>query len=311
MTEAHFLGVDGGGTKTAFTLIDGDQNIVAEHVGGSSYYLQVGIEGVRAVLADGIKAVCVDTATIKHAFFGLPAYGEDSSIDPVLAALPAKLLGHDRYSCGNDMICGWAGSLGGEDGINIVAGTGSIGYGERHGISARSGGWGEVFSDEGSAYWIAIQGLNAFARMSDGRLPKGPLYDIFRQHFDLKSDLDICGRIMGNGSDRDMIASLSRRVADAATNGDGQASRIFDQAGQELAEIANGIRLALPFERNETVRLSYSGGVFKANTLVHEPFTRHLKELCSRFEIFAPKFSPNFGAALCAWKYGNSDYDTK
>ncbi|MEI9903464.1 MAG: BadF/BadG/BcrA/BcrD ATPase family protein [Asticcacaulis sp.] len=73
------------------------------------------------------------------------------------------------------MICGWAGSLAGADGINIVAGTGSIGYGERLGRGARAGGWGEVFSDEGSAYWIAVQGLAAFARMSDGRLAKGPL----------------------------------------------------------------------------------------------------------------------------------------
>ena len=67
----------------------------------------------------------------------------------------------------------------GEDGINIVAGTGSIGYGERRGKTARAGGWGEVFGDEGSAYWIAVQGLNVFTRMSDGRLPKGSLHAAF------------------------------------------------------------------------------------------------------------------------------------
>jgi hypothetical protein len=57
----------------------------------------------------------------------------------------------------NDAVCAWAGSLGGEDGITIVAGTSSIGYGERKGRAARAGGWGEPFSDEGSAYWIHIQ----------------------------------------------------------------------------------------------------------------------------------------------------------
>ena len=83
------------------------------------------------------------------------------------------------------MVCGWAGSLGAEDGINIVAGTGSIGYGQRGSVSARAGGWGEAFSDEGSAYWIAMQGLNAYSRMSDGRLPKGPLHTLINEALNL------------------------------------------------------------------------------------------------------------------------------
>ena len=29
----------------------------------------------------------------------------------------------------NDMLCGWAGSLAGADGINVIAGTGSMTYG--------------------------------------------------------------------------------------------------------------------------------------------------------------------------------------
>jgi len=57
----------------------------------------------------------------------------DRAAQRILDALPEPLLGHRRYRCGNDMVCAWAGSLGGEDGINIVAGTGSIGYGERRG----------------------------------------------------------------------------------------------------------------------------------------------------------------------------------
>jgi N-acetylglucosamine kinase-like BadF-type ATPase len=91
------------------------------------------------------------------------------------------------------MICGWAGSLLCRDGISIVAGTGSIGYGERAGAAARSGGWGELFSDEGSAYWIACRGLNLFARMSDGRAEPGPLYEIVRQASGIGDDLDLCG----------------------------------------------------------------------------------------------------------------------
>ena len=55
------------------------------------------------------------------------------------------------------------GSLAGEDGINVISGTGSMTYGERQGLGHRVGGWGELFGDEGSAYWVATQGLNASA----------------------------------------------------------------------------------------------------------------------------------------------------
>src|SRR5690606_36453200 len=105
--------------------------------------------------------------------------------------------GHDRYACDNDMVCGWAGSLACSDGINIIAGTGSMGYGQRQGTAARAGGWGEAFSDEGSAYWIAAQGLNAYSRMSDGRLSRGALHAVFNAELALEQDLAICARVYG------------------------------------------------------------------------------------------------------------------
>ncbi len=196
MSEARiFLGVDGGGTKTEFVCIDDSHNVIARQVEGTTYHLQVGLDGVVRALEAGILSVCaqvgIEPAASTYAFFGLPAFGEDRIVDPQLQEHCGRLLGHDRFRCGNDMICGWAGSLGCSDGINIVAGTGSIGYGERR---ERQRAWavGEMFSDEGSAYWIAIQGLNAFTRMSDGRLPRGPLHEVFRGHFALRDDIDIC-----------------------------------------------------------------------------------------------------------------------
>lgn len=298
--SALYLGVDGGGTKTAFTLIDDNGKIVAQHIGGSSYYLQIGINGLSDVLADGIGQVCPTPEKIRFAFLGLPAFGEDSRVDPVLAALPRKILGHDRYLCGNDMVCGWAGSLGGKDGINIVAGTGSIGYGERLGKSARAGGWGELFSDEGSAYWIAIEGLRQFSRMSDGREPPGPLLDVFRTHFNLDQDLDICGRVMGSGSNRDTIAGLCPIVRKAAELGDTAAGDIFVRAAGHLAEIIHSIGIQLGFEDNDHTPVSYSGGIFATGDLVLDPFIRTLKKYNQGYSIAPPENDPALGAALYA-----------
>jgi N-acetylglucosamine kinase-like BadF-type ATPase len=303
MSRSLFLGVDGGGTKTRFVLVDDAGTLAALHEGPSSYHLEIGIDGLRDVLSDGLAALFaqagIDGGAITYAFFGLPAHGEDSIAQVLLDAMPQPLLGHARYRCGNDMVCAWAGSLAGADGINIVAGTGSIGYGERRGKSARAGGWGEVFSDEGSAYWIAVQGLNAFTRMSDGRLPKGPLLAIFRDSFGLRADLDLCAKVL-NAHDRGRIAALSQLVARSASAGDAAATRIFDDAARELAAIVEAVRQRLEFEATDVVPVSYSGGVFSAGALILEPFRRHLAARSAAFDLRSPILAPSIGAAIYA-----------
>lgn len=305
MNSACFLGVDGGGTKTRFALVDADGGLLAEAQLGTTYHPHAGVEGIRAILTDGVAQVLASSGhareDIAHAFFGLPAYGEDSRIAPLLDAIPAAILGHARYACDNDMVCGWAGSLGCADGINIVAGTGSIGYGQRQHAQARAGGWGEAFSDEGSAYWIAMQGLNAYSRMSDGRLPRGPLHAILNEALQLQQDLDICAHVYGTQSyARGELAQLSPLVADAAHAGDAVAQRIFQQAGHELALIADALRVALRFQGGEVVPLSYSGGAFSAGELLLAPFRQALQAASPHFELRKPLHDPHYGAALYA-----------
>ena len=217
----------------------------------------------------------------------------------LLDGLPEPLLGHRRYRCGNDMICAWAGSLGGEDGINIVAGTGSIGYGERKGRSARAGGWGEIFGDEGSAYWIAAQGLNIFTRMSDGRLPKGPLHASLRRHLGLDADLDLCAKL-ANAPSRRAIAAMAELVARAARDGDVEAIRVFDDAARELTAIIEAVRQALQFEPGERVCVSYSGGVFNAGELILAPLRHHIERYSKTYELKTPMLAPSLGAAIYA-----------
>ena len=144
---ARYLGVDGGGSKTAFALIDSDGHVLARATAPTSYYFNDGFDVVERVLAQGVTDICtqahIETSDIDAAFFGIPGYGEASGDIEELDAVPGRVLGHDRYSCDNDMVCGWAGSLAGEDGINVISGTGSMTYGERQGLGHRVGGWGE------------------------------------------------------------------------------------------------------------------------------------------------------------------------
>ena len=306
MTGSLYLGVDGGGTKTRFALMDDDGVLVAEAQTGTTYHPEVGLDGVQQILADGIASVlaqvgATDAGALAYAFFGLPAHGEDTHATARLDAIPAQVLGHDRYRCDNDMVCGWAGSLACGDGINMVAGTGSIGYGQRQGVGARGGGWGEAFSDEGSAYWIAVQGLNAYSRMSDGRRPKGPLHVLINERLDLATDLDLCARIYGPGvGTRAEIAQISRLVAEAARAGDDASQAIYARAGDELSAIVIAIRNQLGFVEGETIPVSYSGGAFSAGELLMRPFTEALHAASPSFDLRTPLHEPHYGAALYA-----------
>ena len=297
-----FLGVDGGGTKTEFLLLDGDGAVRGRARTGTTYHPQVGVEGVARALADGVAGVCagagVSHGDVAFAFVGLPAFGEDSAVDPLLDGLCAQALGHRRYRLGNDMICGWAGSLACGDGINLVAGTGSIGYGRRGGREARVGGWGEMFSDEGSAYWIAVQGLNAFSRMSDGRLPRGPLYDAVRERLALDADLDLCARMLGGSVGRDGVAALAPLVAEAAAHGDDAAAEILTLAAVELADMAVVLRAALGYPPGERARLSWSGGVLAKPGPVRDALADMLGG--DLFEPVEPRWDPAEGAARYA-----------
>jgi N-acetylglucosamine kinase-like BadF-type ATPase len=303
-----YLGVDAGGTKTALVLVDREGAIKATHLAPGAYYLTIGLDALAKLLAEAVNAVLAKAGlrheAIEFAFFGIPGFGEDSSLSDALARLPQQYLAADAYLCGNDMICGWAGSLLCRDGISVVAGTGSICYGERGDATARCGGWGELFSDEGSAYWIACHGLNLFARMSDGRTERGPFYDIVRQELGIAEDLDLCGHIYTRlGGDRAKIAQLSKLVTTAAERGDLQAIAIIRQAAEELALLVDVTRRRLGFTAAEPVPISYSGGIFDhAVAPLLQQFRASLHALWPRYEVSEPVLPPVLGAALYAAK---------
>lgn len=301
-----YLGVDGGGSKTRFLLIDEAGQVLGSHTAGPAYHLEIGLEALETLLARGIGHTLgqagVAPSSLTFAFLGLPAYGEDRSLQAKLDAVPTSALPGGRYRCGNDMVCGWAGALAGAEGINIVAGTGSIAYGEYAGRSARAGGWGELFSDEGSAYWLAREGLRLFSRMSDGRAPRAALYEIVRRQFALQDDLDLCAAVYGrNAAQRSQLAQLARLVAEAASAGDAAAHALFAQAATELVDIVDAVRDRLEVSPEVDLPVSYSGGLFQLELLL-APFETALTHRARRYRLLAARLPPEAGAALHAAK---------
>lgn len=303
---ARYLGVDGGGSKTAVALVDSDGAVLARATGASSYYFNTSFEIVEGVLRQGVTEVCtaagIAATEIDRAFFGLPGYGEASGDVAELDAMPGRVLGHDRYGCDNDMVCGWAGSLAGEDGINVISGTGSMTYGERLGVGNRVGGWGELFGDEGSAYWIAARGLNAFSRMSDGRLPRGPLHGLLAERLGISHDLDAVGLVIEEwGGNRGKIAALATTVCAAARQGDAESRTILAEAVGELAALIETTRILVGFGDQDVVPVSYSGGMFTDDGYL-DAFRDALADLPAKYDLRLPVLDPALGAAVYAAK---------
>jgi N-acetylglucosamine kinase-like BadF-type ATPase len=291
-----YLGIDGGGSKTAFLLIDDGGQVLGSHTEGPAYYLEIGWDAMRAMLARGIEATLAEASltpsALSFAFLGLPSYGEDSRLIAALDSAASPPLDAARYRCGSDAVCGWAGALAGEDGINIIAGTGSMTYGEYEGRVARAGG-----------YWIARQGLNLFSRMSDGRIDRGPLYDILRRHFQLQSDLDLCAAIYDQAQvQRSNLAALAPLVAQAARHGDVHASALFTQATDELSQLVDAVHRQLDVPPQVTLSVSYSGGLFQQHELLLAPLMARLATRDARYRLVPPRLPPAAGAALYAAK---------
>ena len=289
----------------------------ASLVAPSVYYLTAGPEDgiarLRDVLTDAVASSCSQAGTtpeeLTYSFLGLPAYGEVRGDVPAIDAAVQAALRSDRFRCDNDMVCGWAGSLGGVDGINVISGTGSMTYGERDGARVRVGGWGELFGDEGSAYWIGVRGLRAFSQMSDGRRRPGPLLDVLRAHLGLEQDVDLIDLVTHRWQgDRARVAALAPLVVEAARQGDAGAGEIVDDAAAELAGLVAATRQRLGYATGEPVPVSYSGGVFGAEE-IRRAFTRALAGRSVDYQVRAPLYPPVLGAALYAARLAGTPLD--
>ena len=126
----YYLGIDGGGTKTKFSLCDEKGVLKTSIEETTCHYLQVGFDGVTKIINQGLDNVCkangIKREDIAYAFAGMPGYGDaQRDMAPIKEAVK-KAMQTIPFSIGNDGENALAGALCCKDGINIVAGTGSI-----------------------------------------------------------------------------------------------------------------------------------------------------------------------------------------
>lgn len=276
-----FIGIDGGGTKTKVVVVDENFELVTFKEYGSFHYMQVGIDGIESI----VKNISSFTKAVDTAVFGIPMYGEVKDVDKQIETVIYKYFPNALLV--NDVFNGWAGSLACKDGINVVSGTGSIAICHKNNAINIVGGFGHVFGDEGSAYWIGREILSLYSKQLDGRVEKTEL-------FNLISEKEFRELNFGFNSSRDEIAKYAK-VCDMAANSSCQfCKQILIDAASELAMLVKS------YDENSLV--SYSGSVFNSKIL-KEQFIKNL----SNYTVIEPALNPVLGSVLYGYVKENGN----
>jgi N-acetylglucosamine kinase len=297
-----FLGVDGGQSST--TVLIGDESGRILGAGEAGPCNHAGAEEGRArferAVKEGLEAACaragLDAATVgfESACLGMSGGPEDKQ------AILAGTLRAEHLKVTTDAAIALSGATATGQGIAAIAGTGSIAFGRNaEGRTARAGGWGYIFGDEGGGFDIARQALRAALRMEEGWGPPTSLRQALLEATGSRDANQALHLFYSAEWPRARVATLAPLADAAAGEGDAVAMVILNNAAIELAMLVTAVRSQL-WKPGEAVDVVYIGGVFGSRT-VRERF-HMLVELESGNRCEAPRHGPAEGALLEAYR---------
>jgi N-acetylglucosamine kinase-like BadF-type ATPase len=292
-----FLGVDGGQSSTTAMIGDETGSVVGFGRGGECNHVK-GPEG-RSKFINAIDG-CIGLAGFQGAQFEAACLGFSGGPVDKEELLREMLRVTRTMTVTHDGLIALTGATAGVPGSIMIAGTGSFAFGRNaEGRSARVGGWGYIFGDEGGGYDITRQALRAALRYEEGWGPPTVLHSMLLDATGEKTANDLVHRFYTVDYPRPKIASYSKLVDQASVNGDALARGILLAAAQQLAGFTSAIRGQL-FKKGEPAFVAYIGGVYHSNLLL-ERF-RMLVELEDGNTVGPPKLGPAAGALIEAYR---------
>jgi N-acetylglucosamine kinase-like BadF-type ATPase len=296
----HFLGIDGGGSKTTCLLGD-ERALLASATAAGSNPIRVGSDRSRQALHAVVREACaaaqVAPSEIARTCIGM-AGAARPQIEKQVRDMLAELVGGEIEVTG-DMAIALEAAFRGAPGLIVVAGTGSIAYGRNgRGEIARAGGWGFAISDEGSGHWIGRAAVAAAMRSHDlGE--NSVLISSIMNTWHLGSRDDVLRA--ANATPPPDFAELFPLVLAAAAGGDSRANEILTHAAMELAQLARIVADRL-WRGGQAFRVALTGGVFQHSPLVRQVFCNSLRSLHPQVEIESKVVKPAQGALWLARK---------
>ena len=292
----RILGVEGGGTKTAWVLVEG-----MEKSGEASAEFRILDRGklppsnlrlttperLREIFAELPKQI--DRAGVFLA--GCATEGDRRLLKQVCL----EIWPNAKIVTGSDRDSGLAAALDHGDGVVVNAGSGSSVTGRRGDRIERSGGWGHILGDAGGGYFLSIQALRL----------------ILREHDLLHSEMQFTAKILRalslnnfdelvrwvQTADKMEIAMLAPVVFEAATGGDGRMMEIVEEGVGVLCEyteaVASRLHLLAP-------KVALIGGLFHRDSIYTHAYRRKLKKNLPDARVTIVERPPELGAAWLA-----------
>jgi len=299
------LGIDGGGTRTRASIVEGDK-VLAFSENGSIKRLRVGVKAAEANLREilenvftqaGVKSVKAASAGVASA--NMP--GVKEWITRVFAEF-----GVEHSEIVGDEVIALDGAFKGGPGILQIAGTGSNCVGRApDGGRERAGGWSSRLGDEGSGYWIGLHAVRRALRAYDHEQPT--------------RILEVVGGIWGTTTLEELVnlgdstpgpdfAALAPAVDKLAEEGDAVALQVLDQAAEDLVDSVLLVRSKLQRKHgiSTEVPVAWIGSVIGKSRIVREAFFAGLKAAAPEMPVRDTEVAGIDGAVWRAQQLANA-----
>ena len=286
----RILGVEGGGTKTSWVLVEsegGSFSVIEQGKLPPSNFRLVAPERLRAIFQQMPR----EAARVGMFLAGC-ATEEDRS---VLRKLGAEVWPNAKIVTGSDRDSGLAAALGRSDGIAVNAGTGASVTGRRGDRLEKAGGWGHILGDAGGGYSLALQALRFILREYDLHRGEAQFTATILRALSLNSRDGLVR--WAQTADKNDVAGLAPIVFDCAVNGDESVMKIVEEGAGVLSEYTSAVATRLGLLAPKVVLL---GGLFQRDGVYIHAFKRRLKKNLSDARIAMSEQSPELGAAWLA-----------
>ena len=297
----YFLGVDGGQSSTTAMIANETGRVLGIGRAGPCNHASAAegrqkfVSALTDCLTDASRSAGLDkTPRFASACLGFSGGPADKE------SIVGEIVASDRTIVTDDALVALSGATAGEPGVIVIAGTGSIAFGRNAaGRTARAGGWGYLFGDEGGGFDIVRQALRVALRLEEGWGRATSLRALLLGASEASDVNDLLHRFYTAEFPRPRIAAMAKLVDQAAGEGDAVALEILVHAGRALSELAEAVRAQL-FQPGQDVRVCYLGGVFRS-PIVREHFLDSVENERGS-HVAPPVYGPAAGALLEAYR---------